>query len=54
MYGGRCEYDAEGPIGCVCNFNCEAVREATMSSDSVMYLGHKGISKREYIFAGCM
>lgn len=26
MYGGRCEYDAEGPIGCVCNFNCDAIR----------------------------
>ncbi len=25
-YGGTCEYDAEGSHGCVCNFNCEAIR----------------------------
>ncbi len=25
-YGGVCEYDAEGSHGCMCNFNCEAVR----------------------------
>lgn len=26
LFGGRCEYDAEGPVGCVCNFNCDAIR----------------------------
>ncbi len=30
-YGGVCEYDAEGSHGCMCNFNCEAVR-------SVLYM----------------
>lgn len=24
--GGTCEYDAEGSHGCVCNFNCDAIR----------------------------
>ena len=26
QFGGTCEYDAEGSHGCVCNFNCDAVR----------------------------
>ena len=26
QFGGTCEYDAEGSHGCVCNFNCDAIR----------------------------